>query len=340
MNPRSFLPILIVFLVVISSGCINTSVLSGNRPEDIVKSVPQVQEFFEKYPETDISATYRPEDYIRAKIEEISDRCGPYFKIADYWEIAFFDYDTKESLTVWIEKSTNQLGCLYGDGVDSPPPYIPGPGKTEIMIAGFSGIGVSESNSEFSSGKLFLTISNPMQEEIVVKRVSATYLDISVNNLTNTGLLKQGEQFTYSFDLSEYLDDSDPFWIDVEILYDRSLDTNIKSKGSVISGVDTSRIIQCSKASFDVTRQNFYIGTRILDIRLINTGEIDLLVKTYFRNETDDLEKVNDPFTLEYQDSENIEIRGLNKLIDSVIFVSESCPNANVVLRVEDIPGV
>ena len=45
-------------------------------------------------------------------------------------------------------------------------------------------------------------------------------------------------------------------------------------------------------------------------------------------------------FELKYRDSKALELVGLNRLMESVIIVSEACPGAQAVIFGEDIPGV
>ena len=316
--------------------------LSGNRPEDTVKSIPEVQEYISNHSDFDLSVTQRSEGYIRGRIGEMSDRCGQFFKITDYWQVVLLDPTSKTNLTVWLEKETNQLACLYGEGVDSPPIYIPGPEKTELIMTGFSNIDVNDMTTEFYDNMLHLTIGNPNTDRITIKRVIVSYLDDVIKDTTNSGMLSQGESVSYEFDFSKTIHDGSSFWIDVEVLYDindRSV-TNQKSRGSIISGLDTSRIIHCGGASFEVDRYNFFVGTRVFSVNFRNTGNIDLQVKTYFRQHESILQEAGEPFTLWYGGSKTVEYDGLTKLVESVIFVSDACPGAQEVVFTEDIPGV
>jgi hypothetical protein len=328
-------------LVITISGCINTAVLTGNRPEDVVKSIAEVQEFLGDYPGSELFINYRSEGYIRGMISDISDRCGPYFKIADYWLVVFKDPASRSNITVWLEKDTNQLACLYGAGVDSPPVYIPGPEKAQLTITGFSGLDINPTTTEFYNKDLYFTVTNPNFERIILKKVTASYLDDVIENFTNTGFMSMGDSITYEFNFSNTIEDDELFWIDVDILYDspdKSL-SNQRSRGSVISGLDTTRIIQCSSASFVIERYNFYVGTRVFSVLIRNTGTIDLRIKTFFRQD-DVLQEIGEPFTLWYKGTETIELAGLTRLAESVVFVSEACPGANQVIFVKDIAGV
>jgi hypothetical protein len=342
MRSKFILPLACLLFVVLVSGCLNTAVLTGNRPEDVVKSIAEVQEFLKEHPDADLYINYRSEGYIRGTIDEISERCGPYFKITDYWFVVFEDPITQNNITVWLEKDTNQLACLYGAGVDSPPVFIPGPEKAELTVTGFSGLDVSSATTEFFDKKLYLSIGNPTYERKLIKRVTASYLDDVIENITESGLISHGKYFTYVFNFSRAIEDENLFWIDVTVLYN-NLDaglTNQRSRGSIISGLDTNRIIQCGQASFEVKSYNFYVGTRILRVSLENTGSIDLTIKTYLRNETGLLEPIGEPLELGYRELKRTEVEGLTRLMESVVFVSESCPGATEVIFVEDIPGV
>jgi hypothetical protein len=341
MRVKPLLPVIAILALVLVSGCINTAVLGGNRPEDVAKSMAQVQEFLRDYPDSELFINYRSEGYVRGTINEISDRCGPYFKIVDHWQIVFRDPATRKNLTLWLEKDTNQLSCLYGEGVGLPQAYIPGPPRSELVITGFSGLDINARSTEFYNGKLYLTIGNPGLERMILKRVTASYLDDVIPNITNSGLLSQGESFTYVFNLSRTISEGDAFWIDVDVLYDLpdSSTTNQRSTGSVIGGLDTGRILQCSTASFEVERYNFYIGTRVFSVTLVNTGNIDLQIKTLFR-EDDEFQEVGEPFTLQYGERKTLELEGLTILMESVVFLSEACPGAQQAIFIEDIAGV
>jgi hypothetical protein len=341
MMTKHVLPVLGILALVLVSGCINTAVLTGNRPEDVVKNIAEVQNFLSEHPDADLSVNYRSEGYIRGTINEISERCGPYFKIADHWQVVFRDPVTRENLTVWLEKDTNQLACLYGEGVGSQPVYIPGPPRAEFVIMGFSGLEINTGGTEFYGGKLYLTTSNPEYERIIIKRVTASYLDDVISNITNSGLLSQGDSFTYTFNFSRTTGEDDTFWIDFDILYDMpdSGLTNQRSRGTVISGLDTNRILQCSTASLEIERYNFYVGTRMFSVTLRNTGNIDLQIRTLFR-ENDAFREVGEPLILQYGDRKTLELEGLTRLVESVVFVSEACPGANQVIFMEDIAGV
>ena len=341
MRAKFLLAVVPMLALVLVSGCVNTSVLGGNRPEDVVKGIAQVQEFLAAHPDSDLLANYRSEGYIRGMINEISERCGPYFKIADQWEVVLRDPHTKENLTVWIEKDTNQLSCLYGQGFDSPAVYIPGPPRSKLVITGFSDLDVNDETTDFRNGMLYIAIGNPNLENMVIKRVDASYLDDVMKNTTTSGLLFQGDYYVYALNFSRTIVDDDPFWIDVEVLYDlpdRSV-TNQRSRGAVIRGIPTERVIECSSASFIVDRYNFYVGTRIFSVTLRNTGNSNLALRTIFRQDGE-LREVGEPFILQYGGYKTLDIEGLTKLAESVLFFSEACPGSSQVIFMSDIAGV
>ena len=340
MRNKPLVLIPLALLVIMTSGCINTAV-SGNRPEDVAKTITEVQDYLATYPDSDMHVTYNSEGYIKSAIAELTDRCGPYFKITEYWKIVLDDPFSTSSITVWIEKDTNQLACLYGEGVDSPPPIMPDVEEEKLLITGFSRIEISEGLTSYNDNILTITIRNPSPERITVKRVTASYLDDIITNITDSGMLSHGDYFTYEFDLSRTIENG-AFWIDVDVLYDDhdTAQVNQRSRGSIISGIDVNRILQCSKASFDVKRYNFYIGTRIFDVSLENTGDIDLTLKTYLRDENGELSEPVDPLQLTTGDTESFDIMGLTRIKESVLFVSEACPGASEVIFIKDIPGV
>ena len=329
---------LLILLVLVTSGCVNTSIFTGNRPEETVKNFAEVKDFLTVHPDADLKISFRSE----GAISDISMMCGPYFKIIDHWEVVFSDSGSNSSLTVWLEKESKQLACLYGEGVDSPKPYIPGPVKADLFITGFSNLEVSGSSTEFYDQKLHLYLGNPEPDRIIIKKVTASYLDDVIENVTNSGIINHGKSFGYSFDFSNTIQEDDLFWIDVEVLYDIPdlQETNQKSRGTIISGVDANRVIQCSSASFEVSSYNFYVGTRILNIEFRNTGNVDLRINSLFRNEYGGLEDATDPFTLEYNSYKSIQMTGVNKIKEAIIFVSEACPGAQQVIFIEDIAGV
>lgn len=341
MRTNLVLPLAGVLLLVAVSGCINTSVFQGNRPEAAMNNIPEIQEYIEEHPDYDLSVTLRSEGYIRGRIEYMSDKCGPYFKVTDYWEVQLMDPKSRTNVTVWLEKDSNQLGCLYGEGVDSPPAYIPGPEKTELLITGFSNLLVDDESTEFSNGRLYLTIGNPNAERITVKRVTVSYMDDVIKDITNSGMLSIGDSVSYDLNFSKTIGEGDSFWMDVEVLYDIN-DGNInnqKSKGAIISGLDTNRVIQCGGASFSVERYNFFVGTRMFNVNFRNTGSLDLQIKSYLR-QGGELMEFGEPFTLWYGESKTVEYQGLTRLAESVIFISDACLGAQEVVFVEDIPGV
>lgn len=330
----------VLMMVLVTSGCVNTAVLGGNRPEDLAKSLPEVQNFLSSHPDSELTVSYISDGHIRSNISKMTYRCGPYFKITNYWKIEFNDPFSPATLTVWLEKDTSQLACLYGEGVDSPPPVIPEPPEQEIMVTGFSRIEVSDKLTDFVDGKLYLRLGNPNPSRITIKRVTANYLDDAIQNTTNSGILSQGDSFTYVLDFSRTADET--FWIEADILYDMhdAGHINQRSRGSLISGMDISNIIQCSKASFEVNKYNFYVGTRIFSVGLENTGDIDLTIKTYYRNTDDELEEPAEPFDLAYGESGTMELKGLTRLIQSVILISDACPGAYQVIPVNDVAGL
>jgi hypothetical protein len=341
MSAKFAVPLAALLMLVFVSGCINTAVLSGNRPEDVVKTIPEIQEFIAVHPDFDLAVNQRSEGYIRGKISEMSERCGPFFKLVDYWQVLLDDPIENVNITVWIEKSTNQLACLYGEGVGSPPAIMPGPEKIELTITGFSNLDVNPATTEFSDGRLYLTIGNPNVDRMTIKKVSVSYLDDELDNVTNSGLLSQGESFRYVFDLSGTVDDDKPFWISVDVLYDRNdmQLSNQRNRGFVIGGMDTGRILQCSGADFEIERYNFLVGTRIFSVNMRNTGDIDLDLRAFFRKDGV-LEEVGETFTMGYGESKFLEYEGLTRLTESVLFISDACPGAYEVISVRDISGV
>ncbi len=337
MRAKLILPAAIVALVLVS-GCAGTG---GNRPEDMIKNIPQIQEFIASYPDSDLHADYRSEGYIRGMIDHVSDTCGPYFVISEYWEISLRDPHTKVNLTVWLDKKTGQISCLYRGEGDPSTVYVPRTQGSQLTITGFSGLEVSDETAEFHDGNLYLSIGNPILENLIIKRVTASYLDDVIKNTSSSGPLFQGDSYDYVFNFSRTIGEDDPFWIDLEVLYDLpdSSVTNQRTKGSIISGIETDRIIECNAASFVVERYNFYVGTRVFSVMLRNTGSSNLKLKTLFR-EGGEFREVGEPFTLHYADYDTIEIEGVTKLVESVLFFSEACPGASEVIFVEEIPGV
>ena len=143
------------------------------------------------------------------------------------------------------------------------------------------------------------------------------------------------------FDFNGRISDGKPFWIDIDVLYDMNdrMLSNQRSKGSLISGLDTSRILQCVGASFEINRYNFFIGTRILSVNIRNTGDTDIRIRSYFR-QGNSLTEAIEPFILRYGETKTIEYSGLNKMMDNIILVSDTCPGAYDSIDIEDIPGV
>ena len=226
--------------------------------------------------------------------------------------------------------------------------------KTELTITGFSNLDINTQTTEFYGKRLYLNIGNPDTDGIEIKKVTASYLDDIIVSTTESGPLSRGDSFTYVFDFSRTAEGILPdlplynqvgkesvFWIDIEVLYDvpdKGL-TKQGSRGLVIGGMDTGQILECSAASFEIERQKFYFGTRVFSVTLKNTGNIDLEIRTLFRKDGI-FQEVVESFTLPYGDRKTLDMEGLTKLVESVVFVSEACPGASQAIFVEEIAGV
>jgi len=237
--------------------------------------------------------------------------------------------------------------------------------RTDLTITGFSNLDINTRTTEFYGNRLYLDIGNPNPDEIDIERVTASYLDDVLVNTTESGPLPLGDSLTYVFDFSRTAEwilpdlpkvpagasgtglgynqagKESAFWIDVEVLYDvpgKGL-TRQGSRGFVIGGMDTGQILECSAASFEVERKKFYFGTRVFSVTLRNTGNIDLEIRTLFR-EDGVFQEVVEPFILSYGARKTLEMEGLTELVESVVFTSEACPGASQAISVEDIAGV
>jgi hypothetical protein len=236
---------------------------------------------------------------------------------------------------------TSQKPGLSDTGPEQATPVEEGPVKTELIFNGFTEIEIKDIDTDFTDNKLYIALMNPNPENIIIKKVTATCLDITIDNITNSDLISLGRSFTYEFDFEEKIQD-DMFWIDIDILYDipdLSI-VNQKASGSVIHGITENQTIRCLDSSFEVKSYNFYTGSRIFMVKLINTGNNNLTINSFYRDDADDLIEAIEPFELAQGELKTIETTGLIRTMSSVIFVSEECPGTNQVIFSKDIPGL
>jgi hypothetical protein len=124
---KSVLLIGIIFVAMfLVSGCVNSTDLTH-----VVKSMPQLQEFFKENPNANVQVVQLNEDYVTQNIATIRAQCGDQMEISPYYRVTITQ-DNNTAIT-YLNVTTQELICLYkpsANGTGTTPPPSPPPSLT------------------------------------------------------------------------------------------------------------------------------------------------------------------------------------------------------------------
>ena len=107
MSKRLIIPLLLISIVLVISGCIGTGDL-----KQFVKQLPEVQKFLSEHPNAEITAVLWSKDYIENNMEKIQEECLPAIeKNKNYYKV-----DIKENeneMTIWMSDDEKKVVCVY-----------------------------------------------------------------------------------------------------------------------------------------------------------------------------------------------------------------------------------
>lgn len=100
------------------SGCVDPS---GESITELVTALPAVQAYLDAHPDADVTVTAWSESMVTDEIDTISEKCDVSMPIQAYYRVKFVENNM--DVTMWLDKSTNELLCMYKEG--SGTNYIP-----------------------------------------------------------------------------------------------------------------------------------------------------------------------------------------------------------------------
>ena len=108
---KAFLPVILVALVVASSGCINLD------PEAFARAMPMVQEFLKEHPNAELHIVHYSATEAEAILDQIKEDCGKTtIEAKEYYFVNITDPDTDLMVRAWIDWETQTIECIYKAG--------------------------------------------------------------------------------------------------------------------------------------------------------------------------------------------------------------------------------
>ena len=116
---KQLLVMVFIVMIMFVSGCTSQTDVS-----DVVKSLPQVQEFLKDHPNADIRAAIWDNDTVSENIDSIKEECGEQMRIKKMWKVEI--EEDNQDILVWLDGETNEALCIVKhsaetDTSDTPP---------------------------------------------------------------------------------------------------------------------------------------------------------------------------------------------------------------------------
>ena len=110
---------ILAMIIVIVSGCTSQTDVSN-----VVKSLPQVQEFLKEHPNAVIRAAIWDVDAVSESIDSIKEECGEQMRVKKMWKVEVSE--DNQDILVWLDGETNEALCIVKhsaetDSSNTPP---------------------------------------------------------------------------------------------------------------------------------------------------------------------------------------------------------------------------
>ena len=126
---KGFFLLISVFCATLLSGCVTNSE-GGTDVTALASSLPQVKAFLEQYPNAKISVVLWDSATVEKNIASIRADCGEQFAVADYYRVSVID--PSFTLTVWLDKSGQNVMCAVKAASAVNPTYVPTGTPTQL----------------------------------------------------------------------------------------------------------------------------------------------------------------------------------------------------------------
>ena len=124
MENSKLLLIGLMISVLVVSGCVSQTggLVAIN---EITKSLPAVEEFLEKHPNSEIKTVFLDKEYISKNIGDLIVSCGDQFKIKPYYRI---DMESPDLITtLWVDSESLRVECSLTKTFGSPEQEVQRP---------------------------------------------------------------------------------------------------------------------------------------------------------------------------------------------------------------------
>ncbi len=109
---NSVLPLSLIFLIILSSGCLNLD------PQALALANPMIKEFLEEHPNADIKITHFSAEQAEGILDSIRADCeNEYIGAKEFYRVNITDPDTNFYAVVWVDWESKNVECAVKTGV-------------------------------------------------------------------------------------------------------------------------------------------------------------------------------------------------------------------------------